>query len=51
MSNSTSGPGRDVNLSTVYRTLETLADRACHEGEGPRGQRALFELNRMIHKH
>jgi Fur family ferric uptake transcriptional regulator len=41
-----------VNLSTVYRTLETLCEKNLvtklnFEGDG----RTLFEYNRMIHRH
>jgi Fur family ferric uptake transcriptional regulator len=44
--------GVTVNLSTVYRTLETLADRGLVTKVKVLGDnRALFELNRMVHKH
>lgn len=44
--------GVTVNLSTVYRTLETLADRGLAAKIKISGEnRALFEFNRMVHKH
>ncbi|SMC64890.1 Fur family transcriptional regulator [Papillibacter cinnamivorans] len=44
--------GVSANLSTVYRTLEVLAEKGLATklhitGDG----RALFELNRMLHTH
>ena len=44
--------GTDVNLSTVYRTLEALAGKGLARkiritGEG----RALYEYNRRLHRH
>ena len=44
--------GVTVNLSTVYRTLETLADRDLATKVKISGDnRALYELNRMVHRH
>ena len=44
--------GATINLSTVYRTLETLADRGLATKVKISGDnRALYELNRMVHKH
>ncbi len=44
--------GVTVNLSTVYRTLETLSDRGLATKVKISGEkRALYELNRMVHKH
>jgi Fur family transcriptional regulator, ferric uptake regulator len=41
-----------VNLSTVYRTLETLADKELAVKLSIAGDnRALFEYNHMIHRH
>lgn len=41
-----------VNLSTVYRTLETLTDKELIVKLSLAGDsRTLFEFNRMIHKH
>ncbi len=46
------GEGNPVNLSTVYRALDTMAEKKLIlklsiVGEG----RKLFEINRKIHKH
>jgi Fur family ferric uptake transcriptional regulator len=41
-----------VNLSTVYRVLEVLADNNLTEKLTiPGDSRTLFEYNRMVHKH
>lgn len=44
--------GVSANLSTVYRTLETLADKTIARKLSMAGDnRALFEYNRMVHSH
>ena len=44
--------GISVNLSTVYRTLEALADKELVIKLNITGDsRALFEYNHMVHKH
>ena len=44
--------GVTVNLSTVYRTLETLVDKGLATKVKVSGDnRALYELNRQVHKH
>ena len=41
-----------INLSTVYRTLEALADRSLVTKLSIVGDsRTLFEYNRMVHRH
>ncbi|MFZ5973789.1 MAG: Fur family transcriptional regulator [Bacillota bacterium] len=41
-----------INLSTVYRILETLASKNLVAKQNIVGDgRALFEINRMVHKH
>lgn len=47
-----SGNGINVNLSTVYRTLETMADKGLIIKLGITGDsRALFEFNTNKHRH
>ena len=44
--------GISINLSTVYRVLETLASKDLVSKQSIVGDsRALFEINRMVHKH
>ncbi|NLO49261.1 MAG: transcriptional repressor [Clostridiales bacterium] len=41
-----------ANLSTVYRTLETLCEKnLVSKVNIPEGDRTFFEFNRMVHKH
>jgi Fur family ferric uptake transcriptional regulator len=41
-----------ANLSTVYRTLETLCDKSLVTKVSiAQGDKKLYELNRMVHKH
>ncbi len=44
--------GVSVNLSTVYRTLETLSDKKIAVKLSIPGEsRYMFEYNQMVHKH
>lgn len=41
-----------INLSTVYRVLDTLVSKRLVTKQSIIGEsRALFEINRMVHKH
>ncbi|MFA5659305.1 MAG: Fur family transcriptional regulator [Oscillospiraceae bacterium] len=46
-----SGQKITASLSTVYRSLETMADKGVLTKLNLTGEKALFEINCMVHRH